>query len=91
MVLPSLRLLDIEDMSLREIDKRITFINKTKFEQKNIELKTKMHLLHTTIGYATNANSKNNSKFSKFLDKTFNNKPQRNESFDEVMNINRNE
>jgi len=78
----------VEDMSLKEIDQRITFFNKNKYEQKSSELKSLISLLHTTISYGSSPTKQNNSKFSKFLEKTFSkNKPRKDETFDEVMNI----
>lgn len=86
--MPSFRIEDVEDMSLKEIDKRITFVNKTKQEQKNSELKRFISLLHSTISYGSSPTKQNNSKFSRFLEKVFNNKkPRKDESYDEVMNL----
>ena len=87
MVFPSFKLRDVEDMSLREIDKRITFFNKTKYDQKNVELKTFMSLIYSTVSFANSPDKQRNSKFSKFLNKTFNkNNPYKDETYNEVMN-----
>lgn len=87
MSFPNFGIDDVEDMSLKEIDARISFFNKTRFEQKSAELKSLISLLHTTISYGTSPSAKNNNKFSRFLEKTFNRKKiRKEETFDEVMN-----
>ncbi len=61
-------------MGLKEIHKRIDFIRKVKSDNKRIELKSFINLLHFTISCATSdakVRKKNNKIFHKEIDKMF--------------------
>lgn len=77
-------------MSIKEIDKRISFLRKAKIEEKRVELKNLFSILHSTISFANSPTKGNNKKFSKYLDKVFDDKePENKESLkpEDVMNL----
>ena len=88
--MPSLSLKDVENMSLKEIEKRIVFFNKTKKETKNVELKNFMSIIHLAISAGSNPSRKNNKIFHDQLNKFFDNseiKPENNQSLEDLMEI----
>lgn len=89
-LIPSLNLKEIEGMTLKEIEKRIIFFNKTKKEIKNIELKNFMSILHLAISAGSNASRKNNKIFHDQLNKIFDNKekkPDDEQSLEDLMGL----
>ena len=88
--MPSLSLKDVENMSLKEIEKRIVFFNKTKKETKNVELKNFMSIIHLAISAGSNASRKNNKIFHDQLNKIFDNnekKPEDDQSLEDLMGL----
>ena len=75
-------------MSIKEIDKRTTFLNKIKLEEKRVELKNFFAILHSTISFGSSPTKANNKKFSRNLDKIFDKKkPETQETLEDVMNL----
>lgn len=91
MVLPALSLQDVEDMSIKEIDQRITFLIKTKQEKQKVDLKNFITILHLAISTGSCPTKNNNRIFYRSLDEIFNDKKQTSddseESLEEIMNI----
>tara|TARA_R110000803_G_scaffold31937_5_gene70722 strand:+ start:2577 stop:2879 length:303 start_codon:yes stop_codon:yes gene_type:complete len=86
---PSFSLGEIEDMTIRELEKRILFFNNINKKRKSAELKNNMSLIHLAISAGSNPSAKNNKIFYKQLDKIFSNKqlPDEEESLDDIMNL----
>lgn len=75
-------------MSLKELVKRLTHINKFKSDKKKVELKNLSTILHQVIAYGNSPTKKNNDKFQRYLNKVFDdNKPQKEESFEDIENL----
>ena len=90
MILPALSLQDIEEMSIKEIDQRITFLIKTKQDKQKVDLKNFVTILHLAISTGSHPNKKNNRIFYDNLDKIFDDKkeiPDNEESLEDIMNI----
>lgn len=88
--MPSLNLKEVENMSLKEIEKRIIFFNKTKRETKSVELKNFMSIIHLAISAGSNPSRKNNKIFHDQLNKIFDNnekKPEDDQSLEDLMGL----
>ena len=84
--MPSLSVKDIGRMSIKEIDKRITFLQKFNKERKGLELKNFASIMHLVVSAGTNNTKKNNKIFQEQLDKIFNDKePDKEESLEDTL------
>ena len=85
MLLPALSLQDVEDMSIKEVEQRITFLAKNNQEKQKVDLQ----ILHGIISYGSNATKKNNREFRKYIGRIFNDKEQvqDNEGLDDILDV----
>ena len=72
-------------MSLDDLEKKVVFLNNFKNDKK----KSDLILLHAAISFGSSPSKKNNDKFSRYLEKSFNKKPkpEDEESFEDVINL----
>ena len=76
-------------MSVKEVAKRLTAINKFKADKKKVELKNSATILHQVIAYGSSPTKKNNDKFQRYLNKVFDDKKQiqEEENLDDITNL----
>lgn len=89
MILPALSLQDIEEMSLKEIDQRITYLQKIKQEKQKVDLKNFVSIMYLVISAGSNPTKKNNRIFYQQLDEIFGNNKKiiDDDNLDDIMNI----
>lgn len=85
-----LRIEEVEEMTLKEIEQRIVFVNKQKNDTKRVELKNLVSILYLAIAAGNNPSKKNSKVFYNNLEKIFSDKESPSEdeqSLEDIMGL----